>query len=214
MQKKELGLVLKRFYPQKQKLAVLCSSRGRVDIVTRPYQKMFQIWPGMLISFFYSNSVKNIHFADNIEILMSPLIKKASCLDWLHHFLELCYYFVPSEKPSPQVFNCLYAFLRISRLEEEFKDYIEVIKKVFLVKLLSINGFYPEDDFLVCLSLYDQLTFLYIDFSDTQKVEFLKQNLEQLKRHKIKNINDWVVDCMSSHPYFKNFKTARVSNLM
>ncbi|MCK4650621.1 hypothetical protein KAT08_00440 [Candidatus Babeliales bacterium] len=206
MQNKEIGFVLKRFFPQKQKLSILCQYKGKISITTNPEQRFDQLRPGMLISFNYSGNTSSIYFANNIEILMTPQDIKYDCFTWLHRFLEICYYFVPIEKPCHEIFFHLYNYFLIYKLEYQFLTQIEIIKKIYLLKLLALLGFYPNKELLAFLNIYDQLSSLYVDFKDQQKVEFLKWNLQKIKKVHNKKIDDWILNCINSHPSFKKFK--------
>lgn len=212
MQNKEIGFILKRFLPYKQKLSILCQHKGKIAATTNPELRCNQLWPGMLISFNYSSNTSSVYFACNIEIIMSPEIEKYSCIFWLHRFLEICYYFLPLEKPSHDIFLHLYNFFLLYKLEQKFLTQIEIIKKIYLLKLLALLGFYPDKEFVLFLNLYEQLSFLYVDFKDQQKVEFLKWQLQKIKKVHEKKIDDWILNCISSHPCFNNFKIARIGN--
>ena len=169
MDKKEIGFILKRFLPQKQKLSIFCRKTGKIEAITSPQQKCFQLWPGMLVSCNLKNMNQNIYFLQNIEILMNPEPTNSSMFYWIHNILEICYYFVPLEKPSPNIFNLIYNFFLLYKIENIFLNQIEIIRQIYVVKLLELEGFYPDKELLVYLNLYNQLTSLYVDFDDQQK---------------------------------------------
>ncbi len=99
MHNKEFGFILKRFLPYKKKLSVLCCQKGKINLITQPTEKCHQLWPGMLICFTPTFNNKKICIAHDIEIIMSPEQENFSNLYWVHHLLEICYYFVPLENP-------------------------------------------------------------------------------------------------------------------
>jgi len=208
VEKKTLGFLLKRFFPKKQKLSLLCAHCGRMEATTSNPMICNSLWPGMLISFNYrSNQQKTIYFVSNVEIVMNPEFHSFIDINTLHHILEICYYFVPIENPSHQVFSHLYNFFLLYKLESTFQTHQKLIHQVYIIKLLTLLGFYPEKELLAYLGLYEDLTSLYVDFDDPQKVKSLTRKLHDITKRKEKKINTWILGCIESHPYFKNFKT-------
>jgi len=209
---KELGFILKRFLPAKQKLSILTQNFGKAEIITNPPDKSFILWPGMLISFHASQSIKNMYIANNVEILLSPTENNSCYLHWIHQTLEICYYFLPLQDPCEEVFNHLYHCIALPKNECLFNNQISVIKKIYLLKLLLLMGFYPDKNLISLLSIYEQLTCTSIDIDNKQKVESIKIALQRVSSLQIKKIDNWVLSCINSHPCFKNFKTVCIKN--
>ena len=214
MEIKELAFVLKRFFPIKQKVSILCINQGKINIITSPIKRCHQLWPGMLISFDSSSIFKNITFSNNIEILMSPQENLSFNISLIHHFLEICYYFIPLNSPCPEIFLFLYNFFSLlPKLNKIFSTNIVIIEKIYLLKLFQLFGFYQEQEFNYHLELYEQLTSMSIDFKDTQKVESLKRKLKKITDLQINKINDWILGCINNHPCFNLFKTNNLNSL-
>ena len=210
MQNKELGFVLKRFLPFKQKLSVLCCRQGKIELITNPPQKCRQLWPGMLIAFDLCNTFKKVHVANNIEIILTPISNQKNrtiAICWLHNLLELCYYFTPLQNPESDLFYHLYNCCLITKFERFFSDHLDIIKKIYLLKFLELIGFYPDKEFVPILNFYEQLTYASIDFNNRCQVESLKRELQKMKHSQIKKMEKWIISCLSSHPQFKIFKT-------
>jgi hypothetical protein len=211
MEKKTLGFLLKRFFPKKQKFSIFCANLGRITATTSNISTCNSLWPGMLISFDYiHNRHNNMYFIKNTEIIMNPEVQINTELYWLHHVLEICYYFLPLEQPNHHIFHHLCNFFSLYKIEKHFvlhhtkTDYINYI---YVMKLLSLFGFYPEKALLTYLKLYEDLTSLYIDFDDPRKVESLSQKLHVITEKEGKKIKWWILRCIEHHPYFKKFKT-------
>lgn len=217
MCKKELGFVLKRFLPNKNKLSILTKSSGKIEIITRPTERIFQLWPGMLLAFdplvpnkSWSTSNK-IFFAQNLEIMMSPYYNNALSMGWVHQLLEICYYFSPLHNPANEIFRHLYNSFNIEFLDKQFNSELFVIKKIYIIKLLELLGFYPTKDLIIYLSLYQELCSMYINSIDKDKVELLKNNLQKVGMIQIEKIDNWIKQSLVSHPNFKFFKTLYIN---
>lgn len=210
MQNKELGFVLKRFLPNKNKISVLSQKYGKINMVTRPIERSYSLWPGMLISFFSEKLNNKIFFAQNIEIIMVPHYDHVLNINWIHKQLEIIYYFSAPQDPADNLFRYLYNSFKIAFFKKYFKDEIFKIKTIYLIKLLELLGFYPERDLIFYLGLYIDLSSMYIDFVDKDKVKLLKNNLQKVDLNKIKQINFWVNSSLATHPNFKFFKTVNI----
>ncbi len=207
MHKKELGFVLKRFLPNKNKLSVLTQKFGKIEIITRPADRTLQLWPGMLLAFYPSEQNNKIFFAQNLEIMMSPHYNHVLNMEWVHQLLEICYYFSPLHNPANEIFRHIYNCFNVEVLKKQFNDELFVIKKIYIIKLLELLGFYPTKDLIIYLSLYQDLCYMYINFIDKDNVKLLKNNLQKVQTMQIKKMDSWIRESLASHPNFKFFKT-------
>jgi hypothetical protein len=204
---KEIGFVLKRFLPNKNKISVLSQKFGKIEIVTNPKEKIYSLWPGMLISFMLERQSNKIFFVQNLEIIMNPNYDHILDMSWVHKQLEIIYYFSAPQDPADQLFRYLFNSFNIHFFKKDFKDECLKIKTIYLVKLLELLGFYPKKDLIIYLSLYIDLTSMYIDFIDNDNVKLLKNNLQNIDLNNLKYINFWINSSLATHPNFKFFKT-------
>ena len=211
MQNKEIAFILKRFLPQKQKLSILCLHKGKIEIITKPADKCTQLWPGMLIEFHAKPTNKTIYFAENVEIILTPQENPFLDIHQIHHFLEICYYFVPLDSPCPEIFTHLYHYYLITQLKKPFLYHLKAIQKIYILKLLQLLGFYTNSELAKYLNIYEQLTSRSVDFDDKQKVESLKRQLKMITNLQIKKIDNWILNCLNNHPYSKLFKTIDIT---
>jgi hypothetical protein len=108
------------------------------------------------------------------------------------------------------MFHHLYNFFSLYKLEQHFAHYYNVINLIYVIKLLTLIGFYPNTGVLVYLGLYEDLTSLYIDFDNPQKVESLTRKLHKITKREEKKIRQWILSCIESHPSFTHFKTVNL----
>ncbi len=204
---KELGIVLKRFYPHKQKLAILTRNVGKVEVITDPLRMGQRLWPGTVCSFFLRVTSSKVSIAEAPEILLMPLERGSSHFYWLQNVLELCYYCIPLEMPSRDVFNCIYqtySFLVHTALEHTEAEWV---KKVSLIKVLALVGFYPDAVLMQHVHLFEQWVLGSIDFDKEHQVKFLQDLSHMLAKQELRVIDEWILSCMRAHPYAQWFKT-------
>jgi hypothetical protein len=143
--------------------------------------------------------------ADHVSVHAAPIPQTHHNIIWLHHILELCYYFLPLESPAADIFfylkKCCCLIWQCEVLDMQWQA---IVKKMCVIKLLSMIGFYGCGDIREYLALFQELSDLFIDFTNEQKVEFLKQRLVLLKTI---DMDEWILSCLKNHPMFQTFKT-------
>jgi len=202
----ESGIVLKSFFPYKNKVSLLTRSSGKVNLIVSPRKSMFVFSPGMLISGFFEKRGKSI-FAKKIVPSFSPVWQHESHLYWGHHMLEICYHFVQLDQPCVEVF---YLIKRSLMLEEKaflFKPHLRLIRKVCLVNLLISIGFYPGRELLVMSGLFEKIVKLFLDSSNQQKVRSLHLLLKEIRDPIIEKADKWIIACLHDYSGVKQFKT-------
>ncbi len=189
--KKGIGIVLKTFFPHKQKVIVLDKQRGK--IVCIPDRNDIQ--PGSLISYQLSNQ-QRLPFVRNINLIELPLLLAREDILFVHHVLEVCYYFIRSDDPSPEIFDLL---LKLYHSEIMLCD--KVNKKIFLFTLFWKLGIYPES------KKFDSIYFrnLAMKFIDRLDFEYIDLEVERL-------VDAWLFECLAMHPCFNYFKTVHFLN--
>lgn len=219
MHTKELGFVLKRFLPQKNKLSIFSQNYGKIEIITKPINKISQLWPGMLIAFqktdYFNNSA--IVIANNVEILLYPEFNKIITINWIHKFLEIIYFFAPLDSPEKELFKHLYNSFKLTKDRNFSKNQLYIIKKIYTIKLLELIGLYPTNDLLIHLSLYIDISYIYTEQSyfrniDKNRIKILKDRLENITDIQIEKMDNWILKSLSTHPNFKFFKTVCTKN--
>ena len=184
--KKGIGIVLKTFFPYKQKMSIFDKTRGKIICV--PDRNDIQ--PGALISYQLTNQ-QYMPFARTINLIESPLLLAREDIIFVHHVLEVCYYFISSNDPAPEIFDLL---VKLYHSETMLCD--DRNKKIFLFILFWKLGIYPES------KKFDSIYFrnLAIKFVDRFGFEHIDLENEQL-------VNAWLYECLLMHPCFNYFKT-------
>ncbi len=180
-----VGIVLKRFAHSRYKFALLDKRYGRFDCIVSPSL----ICIGSLITYTLQEKNGNF-FAENVQSVYAPIMLGAHDLLFLHHVLEILYYFSPAGSCVNGVFDLLAFLYTIEHMLISKK-----FKKFFLLKLLNALAITPEleDDFL--------------RISTIGRVKLDQFNDDVFDCEDEKKLDRWLWHCMWQHPYISEFKT-------
>jgi hypothetical protein len=208
----ELGIVLRSFFPAKQKASILFSRRGKQSVVILSQEICRKLSAGMIIqsqpfsrggsSFFY------IDYCDIKEALMGRGIP----LFLVHRLCELCYYFLPEGLDAIEVvnfFNWLFEFCNDLRLNVSDKKALESLCEF---KLLCLLSFYPPQNLASLVQVFHRLVSVSVDSKNTGRViskEVIEMVLQEVAEHSTE-IEKWMTECVSTHQLCKKFKTIRI----
>ena len=209
MPQKNVGFVLKKFFPSKQKFSVLTANNGKVGLVIKNTKICHRIWPGMHISFTSTQENNMTYTNNNVEIINTVLTQTKEDLNWLHHLLELHYYFIPPQMPCSETFNFLKIYLSFLNHKYLLPGETKAIKKICLLHFLTKTGFYSKKNVLKYSVFFENNITLFYDQPEKQAVANLRINLNQISNSEVKKMNGWIFDCLKIHPQFNSFKTVR-----
>ena|SRR5271156_6042540 len=186
MHKKHTGIVVKRYFPQKQKIVLFDDELGKITCVP-PHDR---ISLGTLLQYEIQER-KPVAFIYDVELIAMPLDGLEMDILFVHHVLEVCYYFIPENSTATEVYDMMMLlFTKQSCIRHPF------FKKIFLLKLFTLLGIYPDRtaplDALVHKLLVDPLEIL-IRSDATDELE--------------RRLTKWLRDCMIMHPCIEYFKT-------
>jgi hypothetical protein len=184
--KQHCGIVLKKHFSKKRTISVLDNQVGRIDYVPNTED----ICVGALLSYWVTQR-KGVSFIHSIEKLNVPLGLGKNDILFLHHVLEICYYFVPVGDEA----HHLYTLMEQLYMLEQY-PMSKLYQKSFLVILFYRLGIYPRDKKFQQPRFY-QMAAGSIDFIVQQGLDL---TFEQ-------ELNDWLYDCLSHHPALAHFKT-------
>lgn len=184
---KHYGIVLKNSFPQKYSLDLLDNKSGRIIGISKAIE---YISVGSLIMYTIDKKKQNPLFLYQIELQEVPFPLAREDIFFLHHVLEICYYFIPIGSDAIVIYNQL-------QLLYASGDWIKnvLLKKIFLVKLFAFLGIYPEEKKI------KKPFFHHIIMSSF--VSLLEQNFSEHEEE----INEWLHECLASHPHIDKFKT-------
>jgi hypothetical protein len=206
----DIGIVLKKISVSEHKFSVLTKTRGKIILIVFDYHNAKKLQAGTLISFIPDQFNKAIHTTKSIDIMAVSSGTNTLDMYWFHHLLELCYFFTPLHQPIDDVFCIISHCLALPAYQQAIEeDEWAVTKKLCVGVLLMHLGFYPTEALTPPLISTKKTLLLFIDFNESQKVEFLRSNLRGLINTSSNALDEWLLCCIHSHPCTKAFKTLR-----
>ena len=171
---------------------MLDSQLGKIVCVPRTGK---QIATGALISYDIAHQT-SLYFIHSIELLYIPFDLARDDILFLHHVFELCYYFVPvGSSPHPSFALLRFLYTTGYKLSNTF------LKKVFLFKLFTLLGIYPEEKEF-SNPYFNYLVALSVDMIVNESVDLeVERELER-----------WLNKCVLIHPCVEYFKTTYFLN--
>lgn len=202
MEKRKIAFILKKPDLSSNLIIALTMDSGKRSIYFKRFNTNIRMQPGMLVSFVRAEPCRGQIWAiEDANILINPAVQGYKNICTIHHILELCNYFVPFNKPCIEIFTFLRKFITFNQC---ITTQYPTLDKIFVIKLLSLFGFYSHTEISRCLELYSNLTSSFIDFSHDQKLDFLECHLGEIKE---KDLDGWIMQSLKEHPYFNSFKT-------
>lgn len=186
MRKKHTGIVVKRYFPQKQKIVLFDDTLGKITCVP-PHDR---ISLGTLLSYEIDER-RSMPFIYDVELMAMPLDGLEMDILFVHHVLEMCYYFIPEHSIASDVYDMMMLlFTKDACIQHP------LFKKIFLFKLFALLGIYPDNtvplDAVVHRLMIDPFEVL-IHSDVTIELE--------------RRLTRWLRDCMIMHPCIEYFKT-------
>jgi hypothetical protein len=189
---KPRGIVLRAYLPNVHKCVIFDQLIGKFD-ATAP-KGLQNLAPGFLVSY-QRIAQYNQYKLEVIELIAVPVCISHETIYFLHHVLELCYFFLPHESSNESLF-CLLEFLLHAA------DFIKYswFKKIFLLRFFISVGMYPEDEML-----------------HTQRIRELIEGPIILQDHMLDShtnqaLTKWLRDCIAMHPQKHLFKTLAIGS--
>lgn len=129
------GIVLQKLFPQHFALCIFDRHEGK-QIMVPPSEN---VCLGALIEYQINNSGKSLRI-HNLTPLALPEVTNTADLLFVHHVLEICYYLLPLDYKSADVFDLL-----ILMYEKPPLLATRLGPIIFIIKLLALLGIYPHE---------------------------------------------------------------------
>ena len=109
---------------------------------------------------------------------------------FLHHVLEICYYFMPIKSYNPTIFSLLHVLYM-----SDGWLHTMAVKKFFLLKLFVLLGFTQDKKFRTP------------SFHRLVTAPFAQMLSGDIDSYDEETVNEWLRLCVASHPIADKFKT-------
>jgi hypothetical protein len=186
--KQSIGIVLKSSHTHEQDIVLLDRYLGKIS-GTMVSRTPITVGNGTVMTYTLVRKKSRYTF-ESIDLEYVPFSCARDDIFFLHHVLELCYYFLPEECAVDEVFQMLIYLIHIVPYEK-----VAPRKYVVLARLLFLFGLYPEHD-IVCSYLQGLVDMSLDHFFDAPHSEHMRASVRQ-----------WVWSCIMTHPAKRQFKT-------
>lgn len=183
------AIVLQNLNPRQKKICILDQELGRIEGTVSPIAKLERIAPGMVINYCIRMWKTSYVFYD-IEIIDEPMYYAHTDILFIHHVLEICFYFLPLNDSSEQIFHLVKLLYEESSL---FQD--AITKKIFLCKFFTLIGIYPDN-----AAMYGAEFFSLISGA-------INSNFEADNHALNRKLRSWLLGCIATHPQSSAIKT-------
>jgi hypothetical protein len=204
---KENGIILRHFPPSYQKLAVLTQTVGKIILVVLNHRQIQQAHDGSLIEATLMHQRDALYTTVDLEVINTPLPKVPEDIYWLHHLLELSYFFLPLHDQTYEHFFILSSCLIFIKNNIHHYEGWHSLKHFCIGMFLMYVGFNPPEYLKIPLKKFADTLFSFIDFDETQKVESIALHLDNLSAVSLSELDAWLIACIQSHPRINMFKT-------
>lgn len=187
--KTHIGIVLKTCNSQVPDMTVLDQQLGKIKGRVHTRNKAIRASHGSIIT--YTLTQRGVSYVfDIVDLEHVPFSFARQDIFFLHHILELCYYFLPIGCAVDDVFELLMHLFQLQNNEK-----LRSRRRLVVARLFSLFGVYPEDikisEFMESI-IYQPLNQLLDTPVDVRMNTWLDQ---------------WVWSCVMAHPYKEKFKT-------
>lgn len=178
------GIILQT-YIRGHKFSLFDKQIGRIDAFIKEPRKAKKLFPGALIYYTLEEWRHNYKITD-IELVSKPADWAQQDLLFLHHVLELSYYFLPLHSNAVELYNLLDGLYQPHKLSQ----------KKFMCRFFQRLGIYPEQ-----AAHYDNAFLEYIFLTPLNMTS-------QLIDSKIeKSLHQWLHECVHTHSQASRLKT-------
>ncbi len=184
------GILLRNFSPKKNKLALIDDQLGRVDAAF--FSGIYHT--GSLLNYRLSG-MPGRYLIEQASMIDSPLCLARTDILFLHHILEVCFYFIPIGSCIQGIFNLLQLLYAA-----ESVDWDLTAKQFFLFRLFTQLGMHPAA-YRLPASLLEQL-----------HAAAYANEQPQLADADKKIIRTWLQHCLMQHPDVAQFNTTHFLN--
>lgn len=208
MQEKEYGIILRRFATSQHKVSTLTNGLGKIALVVFSQQALYRIQLGSLVEFIAPQQNNNVYTTPQLVVVTTPIAHNTQDLAWLHHMLELCYYFIPLNQPAEECFIALNNSLALLQCANLFVlAQWNMLKKLCLGVLLLFLGFFPPRYLEQPIVTTKDVLLSCIGLSDEPKIERIQQFLQTFTTISCSDLDAWLLESIQSHPRAHTFKT-------
>ena len=203
---RELGIVLKKSTTHQGRLCLIAESLGKAELTVRGHYLMLErVGPGTLVSFSPKRYRMQGWYTDELVIVAPPVIKTADDCYWLHHILELYYYFTVEGNPESSLFQGLAGRLAILSSGCIKRELVAAFNMLCVIDFLVQTGFYASPALEHYQRCFKNITAIGLPHSELDLTA--QGTLFHIKHNELPALKRIITTCLQGHPQFAKFNT-------
>ncbi|MFA5306979.1 MAG: hypothetical protein WC365_06040 [Candidatus Babeliales bacterium] len=203
----EHNLILQRYPSSTQRFIVLNQERGKILLTVLNQHYARQLHPGTYFSCTFNHKNTNLYLsATTLHDITSPSYHNPNDIFWYHHLLELCKAFLPEHQPHPDVFNFITNCIKMAPCSSPADPDLNDFQSLCTGVLMWLLGFYPPESCINVLLLTRSICENGLYQTNAMPYPFATL----LQKSENKELEQWIVTCMQSHPQSHAFKASEL----
>lgn len=184
------AIILKSFHPDRA--CLFTRTRGKIFCSFKGSK--IKMIPGSLLTGSLRVKGNEAFVFDSLDTVIYPDITQPDDLAWLHHLLELYYYFQPELQVSPHDYDDLILYMALSCVKNVS---IDAVRRLAVTHFLAKTGFYESKSLYHYAKKFEEV----IDPALAAEVLSFNYETDLVAMHKL------ILRCLQEHPQFNRFKT-------
>jgi hypothetical protein len=207
-----VGFVLKKIGLSGQQLSVLTKSEGKIVAKARNLRHPQSISPGCCLLFRLIEKAGGVFIVVSSKLLYFPDFNEIQDICWLHHILELHYFFIPSGDPDKNNFNNLKQYIFLFEAAKNYGLPRTEIGLTCVLHFLCKTGFYGDEDIVRYGEIFE--TNFHQFFVEPNKFDIakFKSALQNVSSYDKSLMRELILSCLKVHPNYDIFNTVNLSN--
>lgn len=187
------GVILRSFPPNR-----ICFFSKTFGKLYCSIKKTMPLIPGSTLTVDIVEKKSGHISIESISSISYPEVKTEHELNWLHHVLELYYFFLPEHQMNPLDFEFLLYYLNLMHKHPEKSNH-KSLQHLAVSHFLVQTGFYEQPDLHDYAKIFEEV----IDRSTTSGVPFFLVDPQEV------SMQNLILRCLQEHPDFHKFRTVQ-----
>lgn len=202
MQDKIISFVVKNHFPLQNKITLITQHHGKISCYLKNSTPIKNISHGNIVACSITELKNNHLVIDSLESIITFMPESQTAINWLHHLLELCRYFIPERSPNDRIFSWIINFVALLHAAQ-LKNCASFasIKKIYILYFFELAGATQHPLDKKQYALIEKINML-ISAND-----FTTLNLLTYKEADTRTLTNSIVKTLQEHPCFIHFKT-------
>ena len=202
MQDKIIAFVVKNHFPLQNKITLISRHHGKITGYLNNNAHVKNISHGSIIACSITELKNNYLLIESPDTVIAFMPESQAAINWLHHLLELCRYFIAEKSPNDQIFSWVVNFVALLHAAQlKNRPSFSTIQKIYILYFFELAGLTHRPLNEKHYTLIEKINML-ITAND-----FTALNLLTYKESDSQTLTHSIVKTLQEHPCFIHFKT-------